>query len=401
MITDWDARRKETYREIQKSYAEHLLRGTTDMADNHMEVSAFDYTCSKRFEQEKVALFQNTPLLAALSVDLPGKGDRVVFEDAGPSILIVRNQDNDVKAFLNMCMHRGAKLEHECKKSKLIKCPFHAWSYDLNGDIAAIPGEEGFENIDVKTKSLISVPCAEWNGFIFVTANPNAPAIDVEAFLGDFAPELLQLEVHRAEPVKSGVMTADTNWKYALDTYGESYHFAALHPETVFKLNMSNVGVFRGFGYHHRLNFPEHTAHDWVALPEAEWPEETFGAVHFLFPNTVIFFGSLSEGVSFLQIFRLFPGESVGKLKTQFAVYAPLGIESEEQRASVEMLGYDMTAHVVLTEDYKMASDSWARLKDAPDGFKLTFGANEPALQNTHKAFAEVMSLHKTEQPHE
>lgn len=390
--TDWAERRAQTMLSIRRGYVPHILNGTTDMAESHMSVPAAHYTCPKQFEREKEVLFQNTPVLAALSVDIPEAGDRIVFEDAGPSILIVRNAEKKVKAFLNMCMHRGAKLELACKKSKLVKCPFHAWSYDLDGNLAAIPGEEGFKGINKESKALISVPCVEWNGFIFVIARAGEDKIDIKSFLGDFAPELMQLEVHKAEHVKSGVLLADTNWKYALDTYGESYHFAALHPDTVFKMTMSNVSVFQSFGYHHRLNFPNHSDKDWVGLDEADWPEMTFGAVHFLFPNTVIFFGSLSEDVSFLQIFRLFPGDSVGKLKTQFSVYAPFGITSEEQRSNVEMLGYDATAHVVMEEDYKMANNSWARLNEAPKGFELIFGANEPALQNTHRAFAQSLA---------
>jgi len=390
---DWAARRAKTQRHLQRNLIKRMLQGSTDMADSHMENDARVYTDPVRFKRETELIFQNQPIVACISADIPEIGSSLVFEDAGPSILITRNKQGRAQAFLNMCTHRGAKLKEGCQKSNSITCPFHAWTFDLDGKLVGVPGSEAFVDVDRQSRGLVKVPCQEWGGMVFVIAKAGDDTIDIEAFMGEFAPELLQLEMHKAEPVKSGIIDANTNWKYALDTYGEGYHFASLHKNTVALFSMSNISFYEPFGRHHRINFPPHVYKEFMNKPEHEWPEMDFGSVHYLFPNTVIFFGSLSPGVSFLQLFRLFPGDEVGKLRTRFDVYAPFGVSSEAHRADVETLGYDATLAAVANEDYWVAAGAFARLLESPAGFKVIYGANEPALQAHHKTFADVIGM--------
>jgi carnitine monooxygenase subunit len=279
-----------------------------------------------------------------------------------------------------------------CKMQSLIVCPFHAWSFDATGKLVGLPGKVGFEGIDRSTRNLVPVPCTEWNGMIFVKAYPGNEPIDIEAYLQDFAPELAQLELARAEPVKNGVLTANSNWKFALDTYGESYHFSTLHASTIGQTHFNDIAVYDRFGPHHRVSFPHKAAAGWVNMPEQDWPVMDYGGVHYLFPNTILFIGSIEPGRGYTQIFRLFPGESVGTMRTLFNVYAPNGIKSDQHRAEVEF-AYDATAQVVTTEDYHIASNGWANLVHAPDDFQVVYGRNEIALQNTHHALAEAIGL--------
>jgi hypothetical protein len=113
--------------------------------------------------------------------------------------------------------------------------------------------------------------------------------------------------------------------------------------------------------------------------------------VHFLFPNTVIFFGSIVPGVYFTQVFRLFP-DGVGKTHCQFGVYAPFGILSDEYRNTC-VTAYDQTATVVQTEDYRVASAGYANLKSAPDDFHVVLGANEIAVQAVQGHIAEAIGM--------
>lgn len=401
MTTDWKQRRDETQLNILRRYAKLLgpnaRSDTTEMADSPMERPASIYTDTDRLDQEMEHIFQGLPIVAGLSVDIPNSGDHIVFEECGPSLLVVRNSEGSVNAFLNMCTHRGAKLKESCGASRSLCCPFHAWTFDLNGNLTSVPGEAGFKGMDKASKGLVKVPCVEWGGLIFVKARAGAEDIDIESYLGEFAPELLQIEIDKVVPVKSTEMLADCNWKYALDTYGEGYHFARLHAETVHQLSISNVAVFDPFECHHRITFPTQSSREWIAKPESEWPKQSFGAVHFLFPNTVLFYGSLSEGMVLLQIFRLFPDGEVGKLRTKFAVYAPSFMLKEDGKLDDETfnmvgeMGLDATAHVVQSEDYWVAANGWSCLKDAPADFNITYGANEPALQAMHKNIEKVL----------
>lgn len=238
------------------------------------------------------------------------------------------------------------------------------------------------------------MPVAEWNGVIFVQATPaegGSTEIDVPGFLGAFAPELAQLELGVGQPVKSGLLEAQANWKYVLDTYGESYHFARLHTRTIAPFYLSNVMAYERFGRSYRISFPDVGMRALVGKPESEWPPIEFAAVHFLFPNTVLFIGSVVPGKWYIQVFRIFPGETVGTTRTHFAVYAPRDAANDAYRAEVAQ-AWDATAHVVLTEDYRVAAEAWDALARCPAA-RVVLGRNEIALQDFQRSIAEAIAL--------
>jgi phenylpropionate dioxygenase-like ring-hydroxylating dioxygenase large terminal subunit len=390
---DWSARRKAVGKEMQRRMAAHIAAGsTTDFAPAPMLNDSTVYTDPARLALEKRELFNKLPLLAGLSSNIPESGDMMLFEEAGPSIIIARTRTGKVNAFLNTCTHRGAKLVRDCTRRQRLTCIFHAWTFDLNGKVVGMPGKAGFEGVDPKTRGLVPVPVQEWNGMIFVIANPEIKEIDVEAYLGDFAPELAQLELGNLVPIKNGVLEVKSNWKYALDTYGEGYHFGSLHAANIGMGFYSDVAIFDKFGKHHRVSFPHKGYADVAAMPEAEWPDEDYGGIHFLFPNTVFFIGATEPGKRFTQIFRLFPGETPGETRTQFAIYAPKDKTDPEFLAQV-VAAYDGTAWVVANEDYMVAAEGWASLSQAPKGFKVLYGKNEIALQSLHQGIAAALGI--------
>ncbi|MEM6625945.1 MAG: SRPBCC family protein [Pseudomonadota bacterium] len=389
--TDWAARRQRVAEDKQRGYAERVRAGRGDLApDGAMENDARVYTDPERFQRELETLFREQPILAGLSQDLPEPGSVMLFEELDTSILITRDKSGEVDAFLNMCTHRGAKLAEAPCKRNLLTCPFHGWSFDLNGALVAVPEPEAFENIDKSTRNLVRVPVVEWAGMIFIKPRSGDDAIDIAEHLGSFAPELEQMELANAEPVKEGVLNADCNWKYALDTYGEGYHFPTLHKQTVALISRTET-QYENFGNHHRVGWASVDVAEWANKPEEEWPDTQYEGVHYLFPNTVIFMGTVTGSEPFVQIFRHFP-DSVGEMHTNFRVYAANGVKDDTHLAEVAA-GFDGTAHVVDTEDYWVARNGWARLKSAPPGFKVLYGANELALQNQHRALADATGM--------
>jgi carnitine monooxygenase subunit len=366
----------------------------TDRAPRPLPLHKGVYTDEARFAAETKHLFLSQPLVAGLSADIPHSGDFLVFDAAGPSIIVTRGKDGQVRAFRNMCTHRGAKLIEESEPhsghAPRMVCPFHGWTFDAGGKLVGQPSKASFADCEIGARDLLELPCAEHLGLIFVRAGGGEP-IDAVEHLGPLAPIIEALELHRAEPVKKGIMTADSNWKFALDTYGEGYHFAVLHASTIGQTHYNDVCAFDSLGRHHRVSFPDKSIGGLVGKAEAEWPETDYGGVHFLFPNTIIFFGAITPGVYFTQVFRLFP-DGVGKTRCQFAVYAPFGVESEDHRAICTM-AYDGTAEVVQSEDYRVASAGYANLLTAPDGYHVVLGANEKALQAVHQHIAEAIGM--------
>ena len=392
--TELEAKRAELARQSLRQQVDVIKNGTP-MAAGPLVLNQSVYTSETRFQAEKKHVFLNQPLVAGLSGDIPNPGDMLVFDAAGPSILVMRGKDGIVRAFLNMCTHRGAKLVEDTEPwsghSKTVSCPFHAWTFSTSGQLMGQPGKEGFAGCDISARNLIEAPCSEYLGIIFVRANRDSEPIDAKAHLGGFAERLELLELGRAQSVKKGILYANSNWKFALDTYGESYHFSTLHKSSIAKVNYNNKCVYEAFGPHHRVQFPKFFVGDLVEKPESEWPEIIYSGVHFLFPNTVIYFGAINPGEFFTQVFRLFP-DGVGKTRCHFAVYAPFGIESEKHRQICETT-YDLTAKVVVEEDYRVASNGYANLVTAPDDFDIVIGANEIALHHFHQDISKIIGM--------
>lgn len=392
--TDWSARRHEMAHAGLKRMVELVAAKETERAPGPLPLHKGVYIDPVRFEAEREKLFLGQPIVAGLSGDIPGAGDLLVYDAAGPSIIVTRGKDGVVRAFRNMCTHRGAKLVEESEPFSdhraRMTCPFHAWTYDPAGKLVGQPSKASFADCEIGARNLLELPCAEHLGLIFVRAGDGDP-IDAEEHLGPMGDVLAALELHRAVPVKKGIMTAESNWKFALDTYSEGYHFASLHASTIGQTHYSDVSAVNRYGRHHRVGFPDNTVGALVGKPESEWPQVDYGGVHYLFPNTVVFFGAVNPGQFFTQVFRLFP-DGVGKTRCQFAVYAPFGIESAEHTAMCEM-AYDATAQVVQTEDYRVASHGYSNLLTAPDDYHVVIGSNENAVQVVHRHIAEAIGM--------
>jgi nitrite reductase/ring-hydroxylating ferredoxin subunit len=390
-------RRRSIAEAIRRRLVAHIAAGgTTDLAPGILEGDPASYTDPTRAELERSKLFLELPLVAGLSGDIPAPGDCLLFENIGPSIVIVRGKDGLARGFLNMCTHRASKLvrtnhDGRCDSRARITCPFHAWTFDLDGTLADIPGRPGFEGLDMTQRHLVSVPVAEWNGILFVQAAAGSWPLDVASHLGGFAEELMQLELAEAVPIGSSGLTADCNWKLALDTYGEGYHFARLHAATIGLSHYSNIAVFDEFAPHWRLNFPDKSIGALVGMPESDWPEVEYGGVHFMFPNTVLVVGSSGGGRTFLRMFRLFPGSTPGTMSCRIGVYET-GRASDRCAARAEF-GRDDAESEVTKEDYGVAVDAYSNLVSAPPGFKVVYGRNEPALQSFHRHVARVIGV--------
>jgi nitrite reductase/ring-hydroxylating ferredoxin subunit len=383
----------DAMRRLERRTVAHLAAGgTTDWGPATMMVAPGEYTDPARAEAERRELFGKVPLLAGLSCEVANPGDVLLFDSAGPAILIVRNRDGVLNAFLNMCTHRAARLVNDCSRRKLISCPFHAWSFDLDGKLVAIPGEASFETIDRATRSLVRVPVAEWGGMVFVKAHAGEEVIDVEGWLGDLGPELLRLNLAGVSLIKHSRVEVDANWKYALDTYGEGYHFGALHPTTFGTTTHSNVILCDLFGPHYRVNFTNVGYRDLVGVDEKDWPVIPYGGSHLVFPNSIVYGAPMDGGGSMIGMYRLYPGDEPGKSFTIMSTYRGGDVPAETPDAAFEG-AHDFIQQVVTTEDYSVSKEGQRNLEHAPEGFKIVYGRNEFALQNTHRHIAAIIGM--------
>jgi len=226
----------EQLKQEAKILMDLVERKTCTLADNIMEISSAEYGDSAQFSLEKRELFRNYPQFIGPSCMLKEPGDFYAFDDTGIPLIILRKHDGSLGAYLNICSHRGAPLGEgmgQAKKQRMLSCPYHAWTYDLDGKLIGVPfGKDGFTEMDKGSRCLQAVDVQEKDGMMFVMPNPEL-SFDIDEALGGIGSQVsgFGFDDHHLLGIKR-VETA-ISWKLNMDTFHEFYHFEALHPETI------------------------------------------------------------------------------------------------------------------------------------------------------------------------
>ena len=198
---------------------------------------AFAYTSTAFWQRENQTLFPNSWVFVGFAHEIANPGDVQPITVAGSPILLLRNQDGDIRAFHNVCRHRCLQLvDKPTNVGRIIRCPYHTWSYDLNGSLRATPHFGGVkmhdaEGFDRTENGLVPVRVAHWYDWIFVNLNANAPAFSV--FIEPLVRNLKGLDLDRIELVGMidlGVVAS--NWKFLMENFIEPYHVQFVHAST-------------------------------------------------------------------------------------------------------------------------------------------------------------------------
>jgi phenylpropionate dioxygenase-like ring-hydroxylating dioxygenase large terminal subunit len=368
--------------DLTRTMVDMARRGATHEAEGVMDVDVSFFLDPDLFAREHKKLFRETPLLACLSTDIAEPGSFQIFEDVGVPIVVMRGKDGQVRAFLNVCPHRGARvIREDCGQASRFTCRFHGWTFDTTGKTIGVPNEPQFCGMIDDRKHLVSCPAEERHGLVFVQATPNS-TMDLDAHLGDFGPQLEALGLHKATRILTDEVQSAANWKYTLDTYFENYHLPSLHRDTFASVFAHNLCLLETWGPHQRFTFPQASIHDWKNKPESEWDIDSLPAQHFLFPNSVITLGSVSRSGSLVSIHRIFP-KAVDQLATKVSMYAPHGLKSRDHLAEIQASFHAIMA-AVRDEDYSVTGEAQWGLSSLPSGTKFPVGRQEIGTQNFH-----------------
>lgn len=353
---------------------------TTDLAPAVHTVSAREYTSIERHEHD-IAMLMASPQLVGYASELPAPGAYCTKTVMGRSVLLTRTSTGSVKAFNNICLHRQSQVVSGCGTAKRFSCPYHAWTYDNTGRLVGVPGREGFPSVEVKSDGLTELPAAEFAGFLWVSLDPGA-TLDVSAHLGPLAEELDSWAIGRWSPLGEKILDSPINWKLAVDTFSENYHFATVHRQTFATIARSNCTVFDSFGSHHRLIFPLNSILELDNIPEDEWdPFQNMVVIYALFPNIV-----LSVTIANGELFRIYPADKPGRSITVHQNSTPLDLSDESVAAGAQAV-FDYAHATVHDEDYQLAARLQANLESGASDH-LLFGRNEPGLQHRHMSWA-------------
>jgi Rieske 2Fe-2S family protein len=196
------------------------------------------YTDPEVFAEEQVKIFENLWFCAVRAEDLPKPGAFKTVQIGRESVIVVRGRDDRLRAFLNVCRHRGARLcvEPEGEVKRTIRCAYHAWSYDLDGRLAAAPNLAKMPDIDRVEYGLVPVHLREWLGYAWVCLAAEPPSFEETVSyaaterLGDPA----AIERYHVDKLTLGrriVYDVKANWKLIVENFMECYHCATIHPE--------------------------------------------------------------------------------------------------------------------------------------------------------------------------
>ena len=379
--------RQQLVQEI-KDLMDLVDRNTTTLADAVMEIDVNEYTSPEQFEREKVELFRNYPQFVGPSCMIPEPGDYFAFDDTGIPILIVRNAEGQLNAFVNICSHRGAPLNEaacgKAKKGRMFSCPYHGWSYDLEGKLIGVPfGKEGFDSIDRDTLGLKRLDVQEKHGMIFVMPNPEL-SFDIDEVLGGLQERLQGFGFEDHYYLGAKQVFTDFSWKLNMDTFHEYYHFEFLHPESIAQMAYSNIANYLQYGRNHSMGSPSLQINELKDMPEDQWEPRAYSSyVNFIFPNTVIFVVQ-----DHFQTWRVYPIEP-GKSVVYHSMFLPEAPANDEARAEYEAY-FQMINDVAVAEDYSLV-DKIHRGLNAGIERKVIIGRNEPGVQNMHRQLHDIL----------
>ncbi|MEP7349207.1 MAG: aromatic ring-hydroxylating dioxygenase subunit alpha [Sphingorhabdus sp.] len=220
---------------------------------------AWTYDDADFFAAETESVFAPSWQIVCHVSDVPDKGDWHSLDYLGESVIVVRGDDDQLRAFTNVCRHRGSRLlDGTSGCAKKLVCPYHAWTYDLDGRLTGVPQKSDYPGLDTSRHGLMPVDMEIWHGFIFVRlVSEGASVADM------MAPYETQIQPYRFEDLRAlGRLTLrprDVNWKNVADNYSDGLHIPIAHP-----------GLTRLFGRSYGVEAERHVDRMWGDL--VKWP---------------------------------------------------------------------------------------------------------------------------------
>jgi phenylpropionate dioxygenase-like ring-hydroxylating dioxygenase large terminal subunit len=278
-------------RSVAQRVLDHIAAGTTDAGSEVWREPVANYISEERLAAE-LRVLRRTAVPFCPSAALAQPGAFVAREASGVPLLAVRGADGKARVFRNACRHRGMQVASGAGCAKSFVCPYHAWTYELDGRLRHVPHEHGFPGLDKGEHGLVPVRAEERFGLVFVTQDGPGGEIDP-------LPPML-----RPGGQIIGYLERDieANWKVLLESSLEGYHIRYAHPETFYPYGFDNLNLIDLFGRSSRVTYPFRRIRKLAAVPPAERKVDgLLTYVYHVFPNVLVSMLSRHTNVMVLE----------------------------------------------------------------------------------------------------
>ena len=362
--------------EITERVLSHIANRSTDAGDELWREPVENYRSQQRFQAEMEKVLRRSFAAFCPSAALPEPGSFIARDAAGIPIVVVRGRDGVVRAFHNVCRHRGMRLAADSGCTNAFVCPYHGWTYELDGRLRHIPHVEGFPGLDKQNHSLKALQAIESHGVVFVSQAPQG----VQAQLAG----LPQLFGKDQRLYATSARVTEANWKVVLEGFLEGYHIRVTHPETFFPYGFDNLNVVEHVGPHSRVTYPFRRIEKLAAVPPSE--RNVMGFVTFvyhIFPNALI--TMLSNHTNLLVL------EPLSVDRTNVVAYSLTNWTGDPAEA-LEAATRDSTfTEIGASEDRAVVSAIQRGIvSDANESF--VFGRYESAIVHLHRTLGAALS---------
>jgi phenylpropionate dioxygenase-like ring-hydroxylating dioxygenase large terminal subunit len=281
--------------QIVRRILAHIDAGTTDEGETWRE-PVENYLDPGRFADE-LRVLRSAPSVFVPSVAIPNPGDHVERVSFSVPLFAVRDRTGRARVFRNACRHRGMALVEGRGCAHALVCPYHGWTYRLDGSLAHVPHAEAFPDIDMSARGLVEVPSHEVDGLIVIESlEPHGTGMPHRTDIADAASSALTdgtpwrdklMGATRLRYVNSTVLAI--NWKVLVEQFLEGYHIRSTHKDTFYPLQYDDLNVVEAFGPNSRITFPYRNIERLRDRPESTWTirhRVTF--VYHMFPNVML-----------------------------------------------------------------------------------------------------------------
>jgi phenylpropionate dioxygenase-like ring-hydroxylating dioxygenase large terminal subunit len=361
--------------------------GTSDVSLPEGEVPVAVYTDPERLAAERDVLFRRLPLMVGFSSQVRSPGDWFAHDHTGVPILVVRGEDGGLRAFLNVCRHRGARLVKgdSGHAEAPFSCWFHGWTYALDGQLIKVPELTRLDSLDRARSGLVPLTCAERYGFVFVVPTPGE-GCDIDAWLGPLLADLGTFGIGDWVMTSPVTQTRKLNWKLHMDATQEIVHLPYLHANTAGSGYFTNCSILEHVAPHARVIMPGDTVRELRDAERSTWRiTDHCAIVYALFPNTTML---LHYG--YLQLLSVFPVDADTTIM-HGAMLVPAGEVdyAEVYRRKFHHDGYWAT----MAEDMAVCEQMQANMRTGANGV-LRFARAEGLLPAFHRTVAAMLAQH-------